>query len=397
MSAFEKTKLLSYGFYPNLGCDPEFFFVNKNNKIVESNQVIPKTGFGFNSYYNGTKQSVICDGVQAELNPNPSTCRAALGRNIAVTFKQIKEQLLKDGVKASFTGVVKFSPEEMKQLSEDSKKFGCKPSNNMYSGGVSVIPVDPAEYRYRSAGGHIHIGTINTGNNDEFLRCLHKKSGLTVRCLDMICGNTFVLIDRDPMQAERRKVYGRAGEYRKPDYGIEYRTLSNCWLRSYQLYALAMGLARLGVIVAYNIYMDEKKSGKKDSPIRKGLMHVLSKKQVETAINKNDYDLALENWNAIKDFVINDLVGENCKPNDKDWSLFPIGKQNIKEFDFFIEKIQEKGLEYWFPEDPIEHWSKITEGHGIGFECWSKYHVAKVMNGYVPDENREEVGALIRH
>ena len=78
-------------------------------------------------------------------------------------------------------------------------------------------------------------------------KALHEDPLLAVKILDIVVGNTCVIMDRAPSQVERRKVYGRAGEYRLPAHGIEYRTLSNFWLRSYQLTHLVFSLARFAI------------------------------------------------------------------------------------------------------------------------------------------------------
>jgi len=49
---------------------------------------------------------------------------------------------------------------------------------------------------------------------------------------DYLLGVWSVLHDTD---MRRRELYGAAGAYRPKKYGVEYRTMSNFWLRSPQL------------------------------------------------------------------------------------------------------------------------------------------------------------------
>ena len=42
----------------------------------------------------------------------------------------------------------------------------------------------------------------------------------------------------------------------------------------------------------------------------------------------------------------------------------------LDEFEFFAEVVKEKGLEFWFPEDPIEQWCALENGHGNGWETF---------------------------
>ena len=47
--------------------------------------------------------------------------------------------------------------------------------------------------------------------------------------MDFFLGLPSVLYDAD---TERRKLYGKAGAMRYKPYGVEYRTLSNAWLKN---------------------------------------------------------------------------------------------------------------------------------------------------------------------
>lgn len=53
-----------------------------------------------------------------------------------------------------------------------------------------------------------------------------------IRAMDFFLGIPSLLLDNDK---ERRKLYGKAGAYRTPHYGVEYRTLSNFWMRDKKL------------------------------------------------------------------------------------------------------------------------------------------------------------------
>jgi len=360
-------------YYPLMGCDPEFFF-KSGDKIIEASKILPKDGLAVGSRMltqsssNPASPKFIIDGVQAELNPRPYACRANLGNELKECFRLLNTDVLqKQKVGISFEGMIELPKEDMDKLTEESKKFGCAPSKNMYTKKTSVITVDPSKYRFRSAGGHIHIsGDGSRGNMTELF---HKKPGLTVRLLDLVVGNTCVLVDRDPYQVERRKVYGRAGEYRLPEYGIEYRTLSNFWLQSYQLMSLTFGLVRQAVSIAMDIYRYEK-DGRHTVPKseHRELMRLVSKKEVEEAINSNDFDLAKRNFDRIKDYLV-DIVGD-------DNSHYPINKYTIKPFEFFVSK----GMSHWFKKDPLDHWVNNPEGHGHGWEAFCENVITPEMS-----------------
>jgi hypothetical protein len=355
----------------SMGCDPEFFF-SKDGKIVGSEKLIPKEGkvlFERGSLEHDTHAltsdsvfgKIIIDGVQAELNPRPHACRATLGNEIAWCFRKIKNELLKDGNTIDFSQAVEVSKEEMDSLSASSKRFGCSPSHNAYAeDGNSKITVNPLVYRTRAAGGHIHLGpnpadTLETQRKIKDALDNHK---IIVPILDLIVGNTCVLVDRNPSNIERRKVYGKAGEYRTPKYGLEYRTLSNFWLTSYPLFGMAFGLARLAVNIVAN--------DTEDFSYSKALLEKVRMRDVVKAINENDFDLALKNFNAIKPLLI-EMVSFG--------SYHPITTKNIAYFEHFITK----PMSYWFKKNPLDHWIGLGDGHAGGFEDFLIEVVSKDM------------------
>lgn len=348
---------------PMLGCDPEFFFKH-NGQIVGAETLIPKNGINYtpgNYKYDGAHTSgagqskFIIDGVQAELNPRPNTCRANLANEIAACFKTLKTELTKHkGYEVDFSRTVEISKDNLDKLSDDSKKFGCAPSKTIYNKQttVNIANIDPCEYRTRAAGGHIHIGKAEYATLD---RALHKDYEKTILMLDIICGNTAVLVDRDKGNIERRKVYGRAGEFRLPAHGLEYRTLSNFWLTSYPLMSFAFGMARLAVQLMADT---------KNETYFKAFTGAIETKNIYTAINENDYDMALKNFKAIEPLImdVTNTIGDR----------YPISSANLHEFNHFHTMIEANGLSYWFKDDPMTHWTNLGEGHRGGFSDYLK-------------------------
>ena len=367
-----------------LGCDPELFFEDSKGRIVGAEKVIPETGLssvgnGLPASYQewGSDKALILDGVQIELNPAPSHCRANLGNSIQASFRTLRKHLAgMNEIRASFKTVVEVDKEELQSLSDKAKILGCAPSNNLYDKNAS-ISVDPTIYRKRSAGGHIHIGLKSAIYNLSHLMD-HREE--LVPLLDTLVGLPSVLIDRDPEAVERRKVYGRAGEYRLPDHGLEYRTLSNYWLRSYQLFSFVMGMTRLAVCVLGTKYINDapgdgtywpRPTGKMwDAPSR--LLEKVDLELVREAINKNDLVLAKRAFTPVKEFIKDHVRGIYSGLQSTD----------IANFEFFCQKVEEEGIEFWFPQDPIEHWSNMPEGHHYtGWESFLTKHVEKIRTG----------------
>lgn len=347
-----------------MGCDPEFFFATKKRRMIRgAERTIPKTGLVLDESnyldkcaWRSFGEKVVLDGVQAEIHAKPHDCRAYLANEIHACFFRLRQHLEENpDLIPSFQSVVKIGKKELDSLSDDAKKFGCAPSKNTYRV-KSKITVDPAKYTTRSAGGHIHIGRCSTGSVEALA-----KPEILVPVLDVLLGNTCVLLDRDPMMAERRKLYGKAGEYRTPAHGIEYRVLSNFWLRAYPLMSFVMSMTRFSVSVVAmgKDYYD-------------ALLSLVSLKDIQQAINKNDFNLALKNFNKITPFIEATTPADYLVANS-----YPLTKINIPLFKHVVEK----GIDYWFDHDIVNHWADLpnADSHHQG---WGTFLRKKVRPDY---------------
>lgn len=112
------------------------------------------------------------------------------------------------GVDSSAT---KYSSEELSD--EYHWIAGCSPSLSTYS---SKLP--PIRYRDNVRYGGLHV-------NVDFDHSKYDHTKL-VQLYDLFLGLDSVIYSRDPeADRARRALYGRAGEYRLKDFGVEYRTL----------------------------------------------------------------------------------------------------------------------------------------------------------------------------
>lgn len=356
-----------------MGCDPELFLATKDGKIIGAEKVIPAHGLT-----TGTATSkIILDGVQVEFNPRPSHCRPYLGDELRATFTKLRAHLKTLGtVEASFRTVVEIDKAELDSLSDKAKQLGCAPSNNLYDQNAAVT-VSGDTYNKRSAGGHIHLDLSSISVGAHIASCqidLRKYAEELVPLHDCFVGLPSVFIDRDPLAPERRKVYGRAGEYRLPCYGLEYRTLSNFWLRSYQLMSLVFGLSRLAIAtLGTKYYVKPEKTGRNGWDAPGVLMNAVDLGLVRDAINQNDIALAKRAFDPVKQFIREHV------PN---YTNYGVHTQDIEAFEHFCKRIEDKGLEYWFPQDPVEHWCKLPHTHGaIGSEAFFAQHVRADMTG----------------
>ena len=307
----------------------------------------------------------MIDGVQAELNPGSTMCRQSMAVYIASSLQAIKTRLESSpdfkGIQTAFDGVVDVDEEELMSLDPASRILGCAPSLNYYDEGAS-IGVDPASYRTRSAGGHIHMG-ISTGD------VVRQNGGLKhlVPILDIIVGNTSVMIDRDSRAAERRQVYGRAGEYRLPSHGLEYRTLSNFWLKDYSLMSFIFVSCRLAKAILFTSHLP-RGTAEVGWDAESELYKRVSLESVREAINTNNIELAKANFDGVKSFVHDFVKGEY---------YCGLTASCLPEVEVFLRKIEENGLDFWFPGDIMENW--VNQRFERGWENFMSNVIYSVM------------------
>jgi len=167
-------------------------------------------------------------------------------------------------------------------------------------------------------------------------------------------GNIVTIIDRDQGAVERRRYYGLPGEYRLPKHGLEYRTLSNFWLRAYPLYDLMSGLALLAISMIHTTIVN---------PMDDIEMDVMGKVDLEKlilAIRANDASMAWENWEHVRNFVKTYVEGKN----------FVVGPDNIEKTEAALKSFETEGLEKFFPTDPLEVW---TSGDQTSWRDWLEH------------------------
>jgi hypothetical protein len=345
----------------DMGCDPELFIRDTaTGRIVASEEALARVPSP-SIYSKGVL--VVPDGVQAEIHPGHGSCMSGVSQQLAHAIMHWGSELLKKGLRLDFTQTIELSEEEFEKLPAKSRVLGCMPSFNIYEPD-SQLGVDGSTYRKRSCGGHVHMGFLNptTPENHPW----KTRRADFVPLLDVLCGNTFVLIDRDPLAAERRKVYGRAGEYRLPDHGLEYRTPSNFWLKSFPLANFVLQMCRsawqVGAASLPGIKRDYSVSPSRamlgDPPVHNfagELMSLVDLEKVRKAINENSFDLAWENFQAIKPFIAKYWV-ETRENSPFPYGSWPLSRTKFEDFEFFVTEIRDKGIERWFGDDPHRYW-----------------------------------------
>lgn len=207
------------------GSDPEFML--QNGRIRSAIGVIP--GSKYNRHDLGEHQCYY-DNVLAECAIKPSGSREEAITNFRDCLQRLAQLVAPN--KLLCKAAHYYHPDELEH--KDAKKIGCDPEYCAYS----LAEVSPANntfesgtVRLRTAGGHIHLGNALL-QDDEFAPIY------TTKMLDLFLAVPAVLLDGDPTARQRKELYGKAGRFRLPEHGVEYRSLSNFWLISPQLVGL---------------------------------------------------------------------------------------------------------------------------------------------------------------
>jgi len=311
-----------------LGCDPEFFFM-RDGKVVPSTELIKKV----------RGASVIPDGFQGELNPQASFCREIAATKIAQALEEARDIAGINKCTLDFSVGHTIDDETWKRTPILTKRFGCNPTENINKEKHRLVT--GLREKYRCAGGHIHLGLDYIVRN-------RKDTEKLIKVMDILVGNTFVMLDRDPDNARRRKFYGRAGEFRNKPYGVEYRTLSNFWLKSYTLYSIATGLVRNSASAVANGWAD-------------ALLEKFDMNDIREAINNNDYDKAFANWKKVRAFYLKHNITSYaglCSTNVRYFEKLLTCTDVLKEIDCDTEDKQRRS------------WQDRLYGGGTGMESF---------------------------
>lgn len=199
-----------------IGCDPEY-------SLSDGTQYYPVNGL-----IGGTKRKPVMvnmgswqeDCVAAEIGIIPAEVEDDFVSNIRIVTSQLSDFLKPMQLSLAVVSSVDF-PREMLDSAE-AWEFGCDPDYSAY--GMHRNPRPNADGTLRTFGGHVHVSweKADSKNDKEFVQRL-------IFFMDLYLGVPSILYDNDTL---RRSLYGSAGSFRYKPYGVEYRSLSNFWLRS---------------------------------------------------------------------------------------------------------------------------------------------------------------------
>ncbi len=273
---------------PILGADPEFFITTKRGKTLSACQFLPskfnKTGVLSKSGIEIGK--FFFDGVQGEMNVTPSSCREILAIRIWQVLKNIKGEIGANNKLVMKPSVV-VDRNILDNADPEARRFGCSPDWNAYTGLQNESSLDGNTHRVRYGGGHVHLSFCKKD------RMLDDPQIFLdfVKLLDLIVGIPMLLLDIGPASNRRRKYYGKAGTFRETRWGLEYRQVSNIWLKSPELTSLVLGLTR----TAYRIMI----SGAEDC-----LWKLVKPEEVRKAIDTSNLTDCMEIYEKVRTSII---------------------------------------------------------------------------------------------
>ena len=219
----------------SFGSDPEFIIIDKSGRVKSAIGIVP-----------GNKKKKLkvednlffYDNVLAECTVSPSFSREEAIENIRKSLCAYSKIL--GDFKMTTIASAEFENEEMNH--KDARESGCAVEYCAYE--LKSIPSQKIKKlfkksNFRTAGGHVHLGT-DLGKN-------HESCVMLVRMLDLFLGVVSIILDPCPQSLARREIYGKPGRYRQPNYGLEYRTLGNFWLASPELTSLVFDLCEITI------------------------------------------------------------------------------------------------------------------------------------------------------
>lgn len=254
-----------------VGADPELF-LKQNGELVSAEGIIggskhkPKR-------IDDKGHFVQEDNVMVEFNIPPCNTKEEFVEEIGFMIDWLNAFVKVKGFELDFSASGVLDEKYLK--TEQACEFGCEPDYNVYLKDINQAP-EPST-NLRCCGGHIHIG---------YNKPDQETTEYIVYALDIMIGLDSILLDNDRL---RRSMYGKAGSFRFKDYGLEYRTLSNFWIKDEKLISWVYERVEKAIDL-----------------VNSGLMPSILEKfenNIQNVINKNDIEKSIELYNDILEFV----------------------------------------------------------------------------------------------
>ena len=227
-----------------IGADPELF-VKKDGRFHSAHGLVPGNKKNPFLVKNGAVQ---VDGMALEFNIEPAKEKKEFVYNIESVLSSLREMVPSEYV-FDFSAVAKFDSTHMSNQPREALEIGCEADFDAYTEEQKPPPIIPTTLR--SAGGHIHIGWTEDEDpmeSSHFLSCCQ-----IARQLDYFLGIPSIILDKDDL---RKPAYGEAGSFRPKSYGLEYRVLSNFWIKNKEYMEFVFTQTKLAFDVFVNKHFD---------------------------------------------------------------------------------------------------------------------------------------------
>lgn len=220
----------------SVGADPEFFLKDARNRNISAHGIVPGNK---REPFKLKKGAIQLDGTAVEFNIAPATTQVEFEKNIRSVLGEVRDMVPKQ-YRFNFSPSVKYTPMYFKKIPEGCKELGCDPDFDAYTYGKPNERPDN-KTTMRTGAGHLHIGwdadaRIDVTDRSHVLDCC-----LLAKNLDAI----FSMIEKNwDTDTERRKMYGKLGAFRPKPYGMEYRSLSNAWVKYPKLWPFLFNICK---------------------------------------------------------------------------------------------------------------------------------------------------------
>jgi hypothetical protein len=292
-----------------IGCDPEFFLGGlERGKLVSA---IP--------FVDGTKEepkvlplggNIQRDNVAVEVATDPADSVDKFITSIKNTLTEAVKTLPKSTEIVAVPSAT-FDADQLEH--PEAQRFGCDPDYDAWEI-VQNEPPCATDASFRSCGAHIHVGTTGDDEN-AFLLDFEGKIN-TVKAMDCIHGIVSTILDSGEDALARRQLYGKPGAHRPKDYGVEYRVLSNYWLKS-----------PVTVMMMYHLTQDALKV------VREGkvqaLVETIGETEVKSIITEGNVEAAKK--------VVNDYIMPLLSEEAVHYYNEALSKIEANDMDFHVE------------------------------------------------------------